>query len=109
MLQSKEKHHEPKLINDRERMILWFGYNNASCTIGESKIYWCNVGSLSMLSISAIFHNTNNANDIDCSLIKHPNFQFYIEIPGIPVLLEMLFSRRQIHLYKLIHFPFSKI
>lgn len=52
-----------------------------------------------MLSISAIFHNTNDANDGDRSLIKQSNFQFRMCVcvlrlfAGIPVLLGMSFFR----------------
>lgn len=69
--------------------------------MGESKIRRCDVGNLFMLSISAIFHNTNDANDGDRSLIKQSNFQFRVCVcvrvlrlfAGIPVLLGMSFSR----------------
>jgi len=50
----------------------------ASCAMGESKISQCDVGNLSVLSISAIFHNTNDANDGDRDLIKQSNFQFRV-------------------------------
>lgn len=63
--------------------------------MGESKIFRRDVGNLSMLSISAIFHNTNDAND-DRSQ-SHKAIKFPISLlevfSGIPVLLGMSISR----------------
>jgi len=73
---------EPKLINGSSRERIRFGLVTITpAVMGESKeVFRRDVGNLFMLSISAIFHNTNNANDGDRSLIKQSNFEFRIEV-----------------------------